>query len=310
MRKLVVIATLALAGSGSVLAGELSYLWMVPAAAHTGGVGGTFWRTDLSLHNPHSYDLPVTVALLPSGQSNQTADFADVTLAPYETVNAWDVLGPDVFALDGTGALMVFTDTSLACDPPEECDFLVYSRTYTADPSSGSGEFGQGIPAVADYDGVDWDHYGYAAGILNDGNDFRCNLGVASWTGAWTTVRVDVQDAAGQILDTEEFQVPPFGHLQRRMRTAVTGASLVFYLVDGPNDALVFPYASVVNQRTGDPSWVPAIASSVGASVAGIEHTSRARSLRVTPEPSAATAALLGARLRQAGGLRAEASRR
>ncbi len=302
MRTLTTAVALALAASAAtgVGAGQLSYTWMVPAAAHTTGVGGTFWRTDLSLHNPHSYDLPVTVMLLPTGQSNLSAAAADVTLSPYETVNAWDVLGPDVFGLDGTAALIAFADLSLACDPPEECDFLVYSRTYTLVPGDASGEFGQGIPAVASYDGVDWNSYGYAAGILNDGAAFRCNIGVASWTDAWTTVRVDVQDADGYLLDTEEFELPPYGHLQRRMRTAVTGASLVFYLVDGPGDALVFPYASMVNQRTGDPSYVPAIASAVGVSVADMSQSTRHRPALATPRP-AGEARALGAQLRQAG---------
>ena len=34
---------------------------MVAATANTAGSGGTYWRTDLSLHNPHGYDLPVVV---------------------------------------------------------------------------------------------------------------------------------------------------------------------------------------------------------------------------------------------------------
>ena len=49
----------------------------------------------------------------------------------------------------------------------------------------------------------------------------------------------------------------------------MTGGTVVFYLVEGPDDALVFPYATVVNNTTGDPAYVPALASSVGVTVAG-----------------------------------------
>lgn len=247
---------------------QLAADWMVAAAAHTGGVGGTFWRTDLSLHNPQLFDLPVVVQLLPSDSVNWEAETAMITLAPWETVNLWDALGPDVFDHRGTAALMVYADPDLDCDPIESCHFLVTSRTYTLDPRTHDGEFGQTLPGADYWRGVDWASYGYAAGILNDGQFFRCNIGAASWSASWTVVRVDVQSSAGEILATHELDVPPFGHVQQRLPTAVEGGSLVFYLVDGPDDARIFPYASVVDQTTGDPSYQGAIASTVGVAAA------------------------------------------
>jgi hypothetical protein len=46
------------------------------------------------------------------------------------------------------------------------------------------------------------------------------------------------------------------------------GSSLVFYLDQGPTDSLVFPYATVINQETGDASYFFAEASPVGVTVA------------------------------------------
>jgi hypothetical protein len=46
------------------------------------------------------------------------------------------------------------------------------------------------------------------------------------------------------------------------------GGSLVFYLEDGPDSALVFPYATVINQETGDGSYFMAESSVVGVTVA------------------------------------------
>jgi hypothetical protein len=237
---------------------------MVPAAAHTGGVGGTFWRTDLSLHNPHDFDLPVVVQLLPSDTSNWQAITLPITLYPWETFNLWDALAPDLLDHQGTAALMIYADLGLACDPIEDCEFLVTSRTYTVDPRGAAGEFGQTLPGVDYWRAVDWSTYGYAAGILNDGELFRCNIGAASWSDGWTVVRVDVQSSAGEILARHDLEIPPFGHVQQRLTTPVEGGSLVFYLVDGPDDARVFPYASVVNQSTGDPSYQGAVASTAG----------------------------------------------
>ena len=249
-------------------AAQLATDWMVPAVAHTEGRRGTFWRSDVSLHNPHAFDLPVVIQLLPSGSENWEAPTLNLTLYPYETLNLWDALGPDVFDVAGTGAMLVYADTSLACDPIEICQFLVTTRTYTVDPWRGYGEFGQTIPGVDVWDGIDWQHYGYSAGILNDGVGFRCNIGAASWTPGWTTLRVDVQDSDGTILATHQLEVPPYGHVQQRLSTEVVGGSLVFYLVDGPDSSLVFPYASVVDQDTGDPSFGGSSASVVGLEVA------------------------------------------
>ncbi|HSO24218.1 MAG TPA: hypothetical protein VLT81_15015 [Chondromyces sp.] len=257
-----VLAALALAPAVSA---QLAADWMVPAAAHNPGVGGTFWRTDLSLHNPHQYELPVIVQVLPSDTENFEVASLDLTLHPWETVNLWDVLGPGVFDFEGSAAMLAYADPSLSCDPIESCHFLATSRTYTPD-GSGGGEYGLTVAGVGVGRATDWSSFGYAAGILNDGEFFRCNIGVASWTPEWTTVRVDVQSADGQVLSSEIFEIPPFGHSQRRLATAVEGGSLVFYLEAGPDDAAVFPYATVINQATGDASFFFAEASAVGVS--------------------------------------------
>jgi hypothetical protein len=244
---------------------QLSNAWIVPAAAHTPGVGGTFWRTDLSIHNPQNGPLPVVVQVLQTGLDNGAVPTLDLNVASWETVNLWDVMGPDLFDVESSGAILVYVPLSEPCFE-QACDLLVTSRTYTLDTNGGAGEYGQAVPAATLLEGTDWWTFGYAAGILNDEVSFRCNIGVASWTSEWTQVAVDIQDAAGNIIDTEIFDLPPFGHLQRRLDTLVTGGSLVFYLTDGPDDSWVYPYASVVNQETGDPSYFFARYSSVGVS--------------------------------------------
>lgn len=267
VRRVVVCGWIVIAGWALPAAAQLSADWMITAAASSPGARGTFWRTDLSLHNPHEYDLPVVVQALPSETVNEVVPTLNLTLAPWQTINLWDVLGPDVFDLEGTSAILAYADPALACDPIETCHFLVTSRTFTPD-AGGNGEFGLTVPGVGAERGAGWGSLAYAAGILNDGRYFRCNVGVASWTAQWTTVRLDIQDAAGTILASDFFDVPPFGHVQRRLVESVEGGSLVFYLQSGPDNALVFPYATVINQQTGDPSYISAEASEVGDGVA------------------------------------------
>lgn len=263
-------------------AAQLSADWMIPAAAHNRGDRGTFWMTDLSLHNPHEYDLPVVVQALPSNVVNADVPTISFTLYPWETVNLWDVLGPEVFDLDGTAALLAYADPALACDPIETCHLLVTSRTYTPEEDGGDGEYGLTVPGVGVERAADWSTLAYAAGILADGQYFRCNVGVGSWTPEWTTVRLDVQDSGGAIVTSDYFDVPPFGHTQHRLPATVTGGTLVFYLESGPADSLIFPYATVINQETGDASFFFAEASTVGASVA---KESRQTAGRPAPPP-------------------------
>jgi len=253
---------------------QLSADWMIPAAAHNRGSRGTFWKTDLSLHNPHEYDLPVVVQALPSNTVNQDVPTISFTLYPWETINLWDVLGPEVFDLDGSAALLAYADPALACDPIEDCHLLVTSRTYTLEQDGGGGEYGLTVPGVGVERAADWSTLAYATGILADGQQFRCNVGVGSWTSDWTTVRLDVRDSGGAIVSSENFDVPPFGHTQHRLPAVVTGGTLVFYLESGPADSLIFPYATVINQETGDASFFFAEASTVGATVAkGLKRT-------------------------------------
>jgi hypothetical protein len=247
---------------------QLSADWMVPAAAHNRGSRNTYWRTDLSLHNPHEYDLPVIIQALPSETVNFEVPSLSLTLYPWETVDLWDVLGPDYFDLDGSAAILAYADPSLLCDPIEDCHFLVTSRTYTPAQGGGAGEYGLTVPGASVKTGTDWSTLGYLAGVLNDGDAFRCNAGVASWSSDWTQVRLDVQDSEGRILTSEVFDVPPFGHVQRRLLASGYGGALVFYLESGPDDALIFPYATMINQETGDASFLFATPSVVGASVA------------------------------------------
>ena len=207
------------------------------------------------------------VQVLPSDTVNFEVPTLNFTLYPWETINLWDVLGPDVFDVEGAAAIIAYADPTLPCDPIEDCHFLVTSRTYTPE-QGGDGEYGLTVPGAAISSATDWATFGYAAGVLNDGDFFRCNAGVASWTPDWTRVRLDIQDSDGQILTSEVFDVPPYGHLQRRLLSSGYGGSLVFYLESGPDEAQVFPYATVINQQTGDASYFFASSSVVGVSVA------------------------------------------
>lgn len=282
MRRVIFLAVMvALASHGQ--ARELTSAYVIPAAANTPGRLGTDWHTDLTLYNPQGHRLPVVLHFLPSGQSN-SGQVPTVTfeLLPWETLNIWDVLGPKGFNARGkTGALLVYADDQRITCQATSCDFAAFSRTYTLDPRGGRGEFGQAFPGVPAHLGLDRSVIAYLPQLI-DNADFRTNLGVASWTPAWVKVRVELQNPAGTVIQRTDHWVPPFGHIQWALNRTVEGGTAAVFIVEGPNDTMVFPYASVINNVYGDPVSVEGQYSSVGLS-AQTASTQRAQAERVRP---------------------------
>lgn len=279
---------LLLAAPVSLTARELTSVYVVTAAANKAGLEGTDWHTDLTLYNPHEYALPVVLQFLPTGKSN-VGSVPTVTfdLASWQTLNLWDVLGPNGFDARGkTGALFVYADDQETTCEGTSCDFAVFSRTYTLNPSGGAGEFGQAVPGFPANLGLDRSVIAFLPQVSDD-VDFRTNLGAASWTDAMVLVRFDLQDTDGNVIDRRDHWVPPYGHVQWRLERNVTGGTVAAYIQQGPSDAVVFPYASVVNWVTGDAVNIEAHHTTVGVSTTQVKA---ARSLARSWPPRAPVA--------------------
>ena len=265
MRSTVIAALVALLVAGAAWGREMTFVYVVTAAANTTGLAGTDWHTDLTMYNPQRDPLPVVLQFLRSGRDNGGGvPTVEIELGAWETLNLWDVLGPNGFDARGTtGALLVYADDQRITCAGTSCDFVVFSRTYTLNPDGGAGEFGQGIPGFPANLGLDRSVLAYMPQLSDDG-DFRTNVGLASWTPEWVTVRFDLQDPAGEIISSHDHRVPPYGHVQWRLEGSVTGGTVAAYINAGPADAVVYPYASVVNWVTGDAVNVEAHMSTVG----------------------------------------------
>jgi len=286
MTRMVATGVMIVALAAGAQARELTSAYAVTAAANTPGRLGTDWHTDLTLYNPQQHAVPVIVHFLPSGQNN-SGQVPTVTfeVRPWETLNLWDVLGPKGFNARGkTGALLIYADDQRINCSGTSCHFAVFSRTYTLDPKGGRGEFGQAFPGVPAHLGLDRSVIAYLPQLTNNA-DFRTNLGVASWTPAWVKVRVELQNPAGSVIQSKDHLVPPFGHIQWSLDRSVVGGTAAVFIVDGPADAMVYPYASVVNNVYGDAVTVEAHYTSVGLSA---QSATTARAARARARPLAA----------------------
>ncbi len=270
VRKLAVAAAILALASGAS-ARELTSAYVVTAVANKVGWAGTDWHTDLTLYNPQNKVLSVQIVFLPTGRDNTVSPFAPlIDLQPWETLNLWDVLGPNGFDARGqTGALLVYADTKANSCPgtagDTSCDFAVLARNYTLNPLGGGGEFGQDFAGFPAHLGVTSGYIAYLPQLTDD-SEFITSIGVASWTSAPVTVQVDLQDTSGQIFYHYQVSVPPYGHVQDRVPAGIEGGTAAVYILAGPNDAMVYPYATVRSAITGDPTTIEAQISAVGLS--------------------------------------------
>jgi len=242
---------------------------VIPAAAHVGGAQGTAWVTDLVLHNPSTEAATAYLFFLESEVDSSDADARLVTVPGNQSYLYLDVVA-DVFgASRSTGAILVGSDRPLT----------VSSRTYN---NSTDGTFGQFIAGVDLNDALI--SGGRATVIQLSAGSFRSNLGVANVCSETIDVAAEVYSETGQLLDTRYLRVPPWSHLQINGVFARAGqpAAADGYAVLRCDtlDARWFAYASVVDNRSGDPVFVaPAVASSeplwitAAARVAGANDT-------------------------------------
>lgn len=255
MKRLVILINFALL-CGSAAA----YEGFVPAGARGPGAAGTFFRTDLRVVNLSSASASVEVTFLPSGTDNSAAVPREVTIAGRSSLEVDDVLG-SLFELEGgVGAFRIAS----------EADLAVTSRTYTpsGDPEC-PGTFGQFIPALTSEQALE---RGVIPGVAlspDPALGFRSNVGAVNPADGPATVSLTLRTSDGAVLGTGSLALPPRGHLQASA-TSLFGPQTVqttgaFIEVDATSPVLA--YASVVDNQSGDPVFIPAQADSGTPSV-------------------------------------------
>ena len=242
---------------------QVNDTYVIPVSGNARGAFGTHWMTRFSIFNPHlDYPLVVSIVFLPTGGAQGPMETVEL---PPNALAYSDNLLEDLFGItSGSGALLVAT---FAEDNPGVPDsvlargFLVTSDTFNNTPN---GTFGQTIPGVwtglLDLEYLDYGITSVAHGIRNAGK-FRTNIGAANLGRCTAVVYVTAYDADGNTIRANmPLSVPPFGHIQDRLPVAVDNGSLEFSVydpcaADDDRYAVIFPYTSTVDERTGDPTY-------------------------------------------------------
>jgi len=230
----VYLSTGDLASAGSPL--------VVAAAARTDGAAGSSWRTDLDLVNVSDLDLLATISLVPPPGVPPPPPLTFL-IVRRARLGIADVVGR-LTGADGSGAVLVEVDRGY---------LAASSRTFTGGPG---GTYGQHIPGVAAGSAL---APGQVAVLsqLAEGPSRRTNVGFVNLAGVATEVVVTAHDAAGRPLGTSlRVTVPP---LAWRQLHRPLPAGTAFATVTTPTGgAALLAYASVVDNRSNDPVYVPA----------------------------------------------------
>src|SRR5215212_3986538 len=176
--------------------------WMVPAAAHAPGVGGTNWRTDLRIVNPGGNAADVRIDLLPQNTDNSARSQSVTVSVPAQGQLSLDDVLAGRFSFTGSAALLVSSG---------ESSLIVTSRTYNQ--ASGGATYGQFIPGVPTSQALGAGVPGHLIYLARNA-DYRTNVGFAGTTANAGKVFLWLYDSAGQLVGSGAFDILPFGQSQ------------------------------------------------------------------------------------------------
>jgi ELWxxDGT repeat protein len=230
---------------------------MVAGCAHVRGAAGTDWRTDLVIHNPEPDGQMVALHAVSEGSRTSVGTMASLLVAPGASMEISDVLW-SMFALNGAATVRV--------QPDGNRDLLVGARTYNL---TEHGTYGQLVPGMWTSEAIGGTHEGRLIQLSHQpggGSAFRTNLGLVSTTSVDCDISVALYAANGAELGTFVEPVAAGGYVQiDRVFERVTSAAVddgYAVLHSDSAGAAFLAYASVVDNRTGDPIYIPAVVRS------------------------------------------------
>lgn len=225
--------------------------WLIPAAASAPGLEQTNWKTQLEIVNPGTETRTATVFFAPRGASWPGTTLVGPISLPGQS--AYYVDDPLLPRNPTTGLIHV----SLDAPGP-----VVTSRTYNLAP--GGSTYGQGIAALP-LDGVTAPQRLVLPMAHSIPDRYRTNLGLVQASTGTYTVEVSLHNEQGLVLATEQFtRSAAFDQITdifsvMGVQTAVEGGWIVVRLISG-SPSFWTCYASVVDDETGDPTFVAPVA--------------------------------------------------
>ncbi len=219
-----------------------------------GGQVGNFF-TDARIFNPSfDKDIVISARYLQNNQDNSGVTAVTINV-PKRTMLVLDNVVSAVFSAGGIGAVRLTSDD----------DFVATQRIYANVSSKTLGQFVPGLDATAAL------MKGVLIQLKQNGTGgqigtFRTNLGGANPNGEIANITFRLYDKANGVAATRTFQLQPFGILTPSRIDSFFGTGAGVDLSDAwisfESDRPVFFYASVVDNGSDDPTFVPASSDS------------------------------------------------
>ncbi|MBW3563191.1 MAG: M36 family metallopeptidase [Acidobacteria bacterium] len=219
---------------------------LIPAAGHSPGANSTHWITDLTLRNLTNSPQHIFLILTPAGTNgDESAMITRLFIEPAQTLTLRDV-AKTIFGFEGA--------CSLDIRGPQNV-LTATSRTYNDSPL---GTFGQSIPTYRAPTLGSADPVLFIPG-LRETLEFRSNVGFTETSGQPVTMTLEVVGADGDLLGTMSLSFRPWEHRQVSTRGLANEyeAGMARLRYESGEGSLA-AYASIIDNRTGDPIYLPA----------------------------------------------------
>jgi hypothetical protein len=225
--------------------------FVVPGVAELENGPASNFHTDMRIYNASITPTTINVGYYPQGAGAARPADVQLTLAAGE-VRAIDNILPTLWSLTGGGAVAV--------DAPPTSQLVLTARTYSRDADGGT--YGQFIPGVTAADAVGLGERSLEVLQLEQSAQYRTNLGLVEVTG--NPVKVEILGQTGNkvtarteaTLSGNEFRQLGRVFEQMGFGTAVYTGRISVRVIEGTGR--VCAYGSVVDNRTVDPTYVPA----------------------------------------------------
>lgn len=220
---------------------------------HAGGVQSQF-RSDVFLFNGGTTFADLSLTFTPSGADGTSQFIAkQQILSPGHVVELEDIVAT-LFETSGSGALEISGDVA---------SIVARSTTYNLTPR---GKVGQSVIPVSDEDATGVDEEPLLLMPVEENDRTRTNIGITETAGKAGVARIRVGSG---FFSPKAFEIPilPYSHRQVPIAFVSSfgapGASVE--VISG--DARVVAYASIIENRSGDPMYVSGKRSPVSRQV-------------------------------------------
>jgi Ig-like domain CHU_C associated/Matrixin len=228
--------------------------YVVPGVAELDNGLASNFHTDMRIYNAGSAPVTTTLNYYPqTGDGTPRPGAVNVLVQPGEVKAINNVL-PATWGLTRTGG-------AVTVDAPGAASLVVTARTFSRDAEGGT--YGQFIPGVTAADGVGSGDRALEILQLEQSDQYRTNLGLVEVTGKPITVELIAQTPGKVSVRTEvpmganEFR--QFGSVFQQL-LGISGSSytgrMSVRVIGG--EGRVAAYGSVVDNKTVDPTYVPA----------------------------------------------------